>query len=407
METPPDFLKRLIPAPGQMRVEGWLIDPPENKPGPPVKVPERPSGAPLVTIATKSDGSFELDLPALQENKRLRLIFTYFNADARLTETKRVDVSTYSLLSARDRAVGGNWSETVDDVDRLSTCTVRYEKKPLEIQIGGSAPAVIRMRDKAISLEFEGLNAIFLNTFILKAPYLNQNLQSFTVKAIVPSAKLLQVRPMLVSEAAVRARLPDGGKSADGREKVHFSGSVVCFPTCATMALGCLGALDVPDKGKTEHIQEVAQGIYDYVATDIQPPPWTFPFPADAAAKIAEDEKKMHEAEAAAKGLVPLVQAIADEKSVQKDEAAQMLPFRTYWPFVDATKGDENMQWLVTLRAIGPGNIMRTSPTASISPSPARFTRTSAMATTSSTTPSTPRFATSCARLPGDRQHFA
>jgi len=300
-------------------------------------------------------GTFELDLPALQDNKLLCLIFTYYNADARLTETRRVDVYTYSLLSARNRAVGGNWSETVDNASGNDTCTVRYEKKPLELQIGGgSLPAVLRMRDKTISLEFEGLHAIFLNTFILKAPYLNQNRQSFTVKAVVPSAKLLQVRPMLVPEAAFRGQLPDGGNSANGRTDVHFNGSVVCFPTCATMALGCLGALDVPDKGQTEHIQEVAQGIYDYVATDVQPPPWTFPFPADAAAKIAEDEKKIQAAEAAAKGLVQLVQAIADLKSVQDDEAAQMVPFRTYWPFVAATKDDENKQWLVTLNGSRP-----------------------------------------------------
>jgi hypothetical protein len=339
----PSGLEGAIPVAGSVLVEAWTFDPHQPAPA------TRPADVATTTQAPAA--TFELGVPK-SAGKILRLRFTYHNAAARLREMQTIEVKTDDVLAA---AASGTAAPL--PLDRARTAWFRFGGAPMEYALGVEPRgATVRREGDAVILRFEGLNSILVNTFVLAAPYLNQNNQAFSLTNVsVPAARLVAAAPSFIDQAKVRARLGVPATGAVPKEtstEVKVRGSVVCFPTCLTMTLGGLGIVSLPDDGqRSDEVAKLAQGIYDYWAqrsrtvVAVNPePPWVFPFPPNpdvANALAAEAEKKAASTDPVQRALAPGL----------RDKARAMYPPK--WPYVDADASDLAKQWLISLGGSG------------------------------------------------------
>jgi hypothetical protein len=334
---------------GRVKVEAWLVDPTA------VILPNHP---PDLVGSTRDDARFEVGLPSVQ-GKRLRLRFAYHNAEAQLTEYNTLEIPTDQILSAAGPAV-------LTDIMRDTTGFFRFENSPQQYAIGGETRgAAVKREDGQTVLEFVGLNSILVNSFVLQTPYLNQNLQQGLLVARVktPAARLLAARPDFVPEETVRARLGlgAGAPPEEIETDVKVRGTVVCFPTVVTMALGGLGLVPgLQDKAKNaDQVRELMQAVYDsHARRSRRPgpvrrpkPPWVFPFPDDPEQfKTAVDQAFQNVLVRASRGQFDVNDMHWDWAWINRNKAA-----RDYvnWPFVDAGTSDETKQWLISLEGGG------------------------------------------------------
>lgn len=330
-----------IPVAGQVRIEAWLTD---------ETAAIAPTQPPDLVSSTRLDGSFELGVPVVKD-KLLRLRFVYHNAEAQLTEYNTVEVSIGDIFSSGTHA---------RPIVQTTICFFRFGKAPKEYLVDSqTSGATVRREGAQTVLEFAGLNSILINSFILKTPYLNQNLQGFSIgKVKVPAARLLAARPGFVSEAKVRSRLglpPSGEPPEESETEIKIRGTVVCFPTAVTMALAGLRMMDVQPKAvPAEQVRELAQGIYDFHAdrshARTQPPrypepPWVFPFPNDPSQINSTIDD-------AFRGILNRINGSGfDTIDFIRDWYNLSTTKKVYlnWPFVDADNKDLTKQWLISL----------------------------------------------------------
>lgn len=306
--------KGVIPASGQPSVEAWLV-------------PPEPSGAPVASTRAR-DGRFQLSVP-LEKGRSIRLKTTWYSQEAQIEEHGFVEVSCDAILQARRSARGSAWSVPIA-AERKGKVYARWEGQPRERDLGTEPRGAVLRQD---GLEFRGNNALTVHTLLLQAPYLNQNSHTTTVSVLVPKARLQHNLPPWFTEAEkaeVLGRLPAGE-----RMDVRVQGYVVCFPTCVSMVLGCLGA----DSGDGL-VQKTMQGVYDlYLQTEGPRDAvwgWPFEFPLPNVAKSLE-------------GLVaagiPLETAVTTVQGYFPPEAFAKWPFRPK----DETYRGNNVLWLATI----------------------------------------------------------
>jgi len=354
----PQSLEGAVAVSGSVRVEAWLLDPNlREEGGRPVRVKQPPI---QVTQTRAEDGEFELTLPPLPERHVLRLEFTYHNQKAQITETQRIEMSTGPLANLVKAAGEEGWSAEVDGVGRVGTCYVRYERKPRgkEMPLGyEDRGAELRRKDGAVTLNFDGVHSILINTFCMAAPYFNQHKQGFTLQAVVPSERLLAAIPWgreyFFSDEVreqIRARLPNGGRDPEGRTDVKIRGTVVCFPTCQAMILGGLGVEVRTDPADPNPVKSIAQGIYDdfYETNKGSASPWKFPFrfPFPEGKALGEIYAKYYLSIVTAKDALKAFEA-------RKALAKSLHEAFNEWPYVDADQGHRNKTWLITVAGAG------------------------------------------------------
>lgn len=353
----PISLEGALPVTGKVKVEAWLLSAGESVSA---------SRPPEVTVYSQAeDGSFELSVPP-QRDRRLHLRFTYHNEPAQLQETNELEVEMERLLDA----AGANSSSAVplEDIVRTSIAHFRWKNATQQYTLGlERRGAAIRREGNRTVLQFEGFNAILINTFVLQAPYLNQNLQGFQLSRIkVPAARLLQARPSFISEAAVRQRLEvpgDGAVPDETETTVPIRGTVVCFPTSLTMALAGLGLLKDVQTPQGTDVRDLAQAIYDFHAEESRrhvrgprypEPPWLFPFPKDPAQANAIVQ---HANQQLLDSLRTDISWTLSGTLPDWATADHVVVLYAHWPFhlfPDASSNEAAKQWLISLEANTP-----------------------------------------------------
>jgi hypothetical protein len=342
---PSESLRYAIPVAGEVNVEAWLIDP--------KAAATAPAGSPVVCTHTKDAGKFELVLPRTK-GQTLRLEFTYANKEAQLREVQRIEVSTDAILTANAAVTGGVGAATVEGMTRRRTVYLRDHGEEKEFALGSDRrQANVKHEGDRSILLFEKFNSVFLNTFILRVPYLNQSPQGFTVKDVaVPQRRLLAARPDFIAEKTVRDNMVVGDDPVpqEGKTTVKVRGSVVCFPTCTTMILGGLG-LEKIGTGKEDQIRVFCQGIYDFHAGETQgktppQPPWVFPFPDDPRPANREREELLQQAFPAIYGTAGSFNAFSTTARNLANLSDVYAAYRQ-WPFDDAAD-DLPKQWLIS-----------------------------------------------------------
>ena len=335
----PGSLEGHLPVQGSVRVAGWFRD----------AEAEIADDDPPDIVADTDDGRFELALP-LETNKRLRLVFTYANADAQLMEKVALIVWTNDILSARGEITGqSDGAVGLDDILRNSTSYTRYEKKlkeyPLMTETRG---ATVRREQGQTILLFEGFNSILINSFVLETPHLNQSLQAFSVRAKVPAQRLMQVSPqVLKATVAARMGVDADQPSAETETDVFIPGWSICHPTSVSMTLAGMGLLDLKIRNdRTEEVGVLAQGVYDTHARS-KKPPWLFPFPANADAASG---RALQQLAIALSQIPPNMSDVAQALKELNSATAKY----TKWPFVEAGNEDAAKRWLVSIDAMRP-----------------------------------------------------
>ncbi len=269
----------VVPVRGQVRVEAWTphgdiaID--KNQPAD-------------IVSASDDKGHFEVTIPDPKSVKLIRLQFTYSNKQARLlSECTNFEMNANYI----GKALGATGKPIqLDSLKRVSECQLRWEEKPKNYPLGNDSAGgpVASRAGGTTTLEFSKANGIFVNTFILQAPYVNQNTHPIKLTNVkAPAKKILEllaqntaVADLPAAEAAVRARLGIAAGQAvpdESTTELTIGGGEVCFPASAAMALGSLGVFDDAGKG----IGQVGQGCYDYFyKTNKELKPSDFPYRA-------------------------------------------------------------------------------------------------------------------------------
>jgi hypothetical protein len=274
-----DWKEGIIPVRGRVRVEAWTprgdasID--KNQPAD-------------IVAASDDKGRFEVSIPDPEQVKLIRLRFTYSNKQARLlTECTTFEMDAGYIakaLGATDKPA------QLDSLKRVTECWLRWEEKPKRYSLGDESAGgpVARRSGGTTTLEFTKTGGIFVNTFILQAPYVNQNTHPIKLANVnVPAKMILDLlakntpaADLPATEAAVRTRLSLAAGQAvpdESTTELTIGGGEVCFPSSAAMALGCLGVVDDAAKG----LQQIGQGCYDYFyKTNKEKNPSAFPYRA-------------------------------------------------------------------------------------------------------------------------------
>jgi hypothetical protein len=223
----------------------------------------------LTKTETDEHGCFQLQVPTIK-GKTLRLRTTYTNKDAKLKEHCFIDVPMDRILEMMDKMQGDDAKEDLkDDIKRQTYVWVRYKKEYKRIDLGKEPrqAQLHRYPGGPFALEFDDLKSIFVNTFILQAPYLNQNtISSLDITGVhVPAKKLMDLMPANSTAQAkdkVRDRIMGPGSTdsvpVDKTTDAKVVGPEICYPCSTFMALGCLH-YNVPAT-----VPDIGQGCYDY-----------------------------------------------------------------------------------------------------------------------------------------------
>lgn len=252
---------RVVPPMGKVKVEAFLIEPGQKE----------ETGDPVNTTDTDDHGCFQLLVPTVS-GKTLRLRTTYANNEAILKEQCRIDFSMDQIMDRMERMVGASASEEVKGTERQTEVWVRWKGDLKKIDLGKEPRTVVLRKyfGEPFALEFNALNSILVNTFILKAPYASQNRNDVNLTGVhVPARRLWELLPEKTTEKermAFRQRLGLGEKDEIPEHTTTTAtivGPEVCFPSSTSMAMGCLGKLTDAAIG----IQDIGQGCYDYFYT--------------------------------------------------------------------------------------------------------------------------------------------
>lgn len=297
---------------------------------------------PMSTGRTADDGSFAV-VASVERDDVLRIRATYDLADAELEETCTIDVPMVVLaedgILADTRNVQAEWISA-------RRCEVSYRHKGGRVthDLGDDARPCVLRRDDAgrLSLEFNGMNALFLGSFCYRARHVNQIRNPYEVTVDARVAEIRAGMPEAFAEE-VNARLA-ADVDSDGNTVVGFQGWEVCFAASTLMLLDALwlAALAPDGPEQNEQIQQLGQGIYDHVAGEVRAGrrTWDFPFPAaDEFPSAAVRDAVRAEQAAAGAGRTP--------RATRQRWAAALGPHR-YWPYAPADAQDDNKNWLLS-----------------------------------------------------------
>lgn len=298
---------------------------------------------PMASTHTEENGTFSVTGSA-QRGDVLRIVTTYDLADAQVKETCRIDVP---MVALDENGILGDSPSIQADWMTARKCEVsyRYAGKTVTHDLGDDARFCVLRKDAAgkLSLEFNGMNALLVNTLCYRGRHLNQILNPFEVEVGARVAEIQAGCPTALQEA-VDARLATD--VADGKTKVKFQGYEVCFAATTTMILDALWLQALAPDGEAQQIQieEISQAIYDYMKGTVE------------ASREAVEAATAPDAPALSRQervrLATHARNVFDYPFPTKDAgdaAGGALPeFGRSWPYVVADARHDNKQWLLS-----------------------------------------------------------